>query len=51
MSRHRLNVGQDLLALRGRPAQAVDGLEQAHPKRALDAGKPAADRGLVDAQP
>jgi hypothetical protein len=42
---------QHTLALRGRLAQAVGGLEQAHAQNLLDAPEPAAGRGLVDAQP
>ena len=51
MRGHGLDMREHHLALPGRLAHAVDGLEQPQPKRALDARQPPPDRGLVDTQP
>ena len=51
MRRHRLDVRQYHLALPGRLAHTVDGLEQAQAQRALDPRQAPPHRGLVDAQP
>ena len=51
MPRHRLDMREHRLALPGRPAHAVDGLEQSPTQRTLDPRQPPPDCRLVDAQP